>query len=339
MKYVNESLFLSTLRSFFSSLFAVFGALIGLFLFFLMVSLAFAGKNPEGSNLPNKATILPDAQGSRKKLSKTAPVILQIDIDDAIGSEEISSEKIEKILLQSTEEGLKGRVKGILLHINSPGGDAFDTNVIYTLIRVYKERYQIPVHAFVRGIAASGSYYIACAADHISCSEVSIIGSVGVLSWPPFFNVKDLVEKWGIKTLTLTAGAEKDAMNPFEEWNEKAVAHRQELIDFFYENFTSIVTQNRPQISEQRLIKEFGARVFPPEQALAYGYIDQANITREQALEHLVSEAGIDSSYQVISLSKPVWWKKAFGTGMASPLLTGKLKLSLDKVPFQFVQQ
>lgn len=327
MKYSNESIFFSTIRTFFHSIFGIFGFFLGLSLLFIVLSLPFSGKSTIKA-LPHKAEILPDAKGSRKKLGKDAPVILQVSIENVIGMEEMTPEKIEKILLDSQEDELKdGRVKGILLYVDSPGGGVFESNHIYQLIKQYKERYKIPVHAYVQGLCASGGYYISCAADHISASEVSLIGSVGVLS-SPFLNVREGIKKIGVEALVLSAGEDKATLNPFEEWSKEEISYRQKLLDFFYENFLEVVTSNRPQLPKEKLVKEYGARVFPAAVAKEYGYIDEANATRDQALSYLVHKAGIDekTEYQVITLSKAPWWKQALDKSIASPLLTGKVK-------------
>jgi protease IV len=326
MKYVNESIFFSTIRSLFSSIFTVFGAFLGLILVLLLFTLPFSNVKTEKA-LPAKAEILPDAKGSRKKLSKTAPVILQIEIDDVIGKDEIKSEKIEQILLQADESELKGRVKGILLHINSPGGDAFESFNIFSLLKEFKKRHKVPVHTFIEGLCASGGYYIACASDHISSTPVSLIGSVGVLSGP-YFNVKDGIKKLGVEGLLLSAGKQKDAMNPFSEWKKEEIEGRQDIVNFFYEDFSSRVLAARPEMSKEKLINEYGAAIFPPKEAHEKHYIDEPSASREEALNYLVHKAGIsdETEYQVISLSKQPWWKKAFEDSMSSPLLTGKIK-------------
>jgi protease IV len=340
MKYVNESIFFSTIRSLFTSMFSVFGALLGIVLVFLLFTLPFSNIKKEKA-LPEKAEILPDANGSRKKLDKDAPVILQIEIDNIIGIDEVKAEKIEEILLMSVEKELKGRVKGILLRMNTPGGSVFESYGIYSLLKEYQKRYKVPIHTFVEGLCASGGYYIACASDHIASTPVSLIGSIGVLSGP-YINVAEGAKKIGVEGLVLSGGKHKADLNPFQKWEKESIEERQKNINFFYDQFMDVVLEARAELTREKLVQELGASVFPPKVAYKEHLIDEPSATRDEALNYLVHKAGIDekTEYQVISLSKEPWWKKAFETSLKSPLLTGKVKHEMltDSQPEQAIQ-
>ncbi len=329
MKMINESIFSSSLRAFFVTLFGALGILVGFgILIFLLVGIFSSG---DEKSFGHGINILPDANGSRKELSSSAPVILQIDIDDEIGKDGITAEKIEEILLDSREEEFKGgRVKGILLNINTPGGGANETNIIYRHLKEYKQLHGVPIFTFVNGLCASGGYYLACATDKIFASEVSLIGSVGVVSWPPFFNIVEAMEKIGISATTLSAGSGKDAMNPTRAWTVDEQKNRQELIDFYYGDFVNSVISNRPQVSQESLTKEHGANVFPAYKAKHFGLIDETVSSRNDALKALVSAAGIDGEYQVVSFKTKSWWKELLKEkAINSPLLTGRIKHEL----------
>ena len=197
MKIVNESIFTGAIRSFFVALFAMVGILVGLILIMVIIDLVFQASKKD--SYPSDMKIQTDANGHRKYLGDSVPVILQIDIDGEIGTASLDANKIRDILLESREKSLKdNRVKAVLLVINSPGGGVNDSDMIYRMLLDYKKNHSLPLYVYVDGICASGGYYIACAADRILCSDVSLIGSVGVLSWPPFFNVVDVMKKnWG----------------------------------------------------------------------------------------------------------------------------------------------
>ncbi len=277
------------------------------------------------------------------------PVILEIPITATIGTDFLTGEKIENVLLKSREKKFKdNRVKGVLLTINSPGGGVNASDQIYKLLKAYKKEYKVPIYAYIDGICASGGYYIACASDKIYSTDVSLIGSIGVLSWPPFFNVKDLMEKVGVEALTVIAGKGKDDMNPFRKWQEGESDHYRQLIDFFYATFVNVVTTSRPQIANDLLVNTYGAQVFPAPQALKDGFIDIVGASRSEVLKELALAAGIKESqnYQVISFQQKSFYEKLFET--KSPLLTGKLihALELPKtwnchqgVPFSYLYQ
>src|SRR5690606_22323692 len=115
---------------------------------------------------------------------------LQINVHGVIGDAKsgIDTKMAQNILLDSRTGDFKNeRGKGILLHMNTPGGTVVDSDNIYRMLKTYKERYKVPVFAFVDGLCASGGMYISCAADKVYAGPASIIGSVGVIIGP-FFN-------------------------------------------------------------------------------------------------------------------------------------------------------
>jgi protease IV len=324
MKIIHESIFMNALRAFFIAFFGVLGVAVAV----LAIIFAFYGvfKSTDDQTFSSSVKLLPDADGNRKKLSSNTPILLQITIDGEIGKDKLTGKKIEEILLDSREEAFSNdRVKGIFLVINSPGGGVNDSDIIYRHLKEYKERYQIPIYAFVDGLCASGGYYIACASDKIYASDVSLIGSVGVLSWPPFMNLVDAMEKVGINSMTLSAGKGKDKMNPFRPWQEGEQDHYQTLIDFFYNQFVAVVTKDRP-IDADQLEGKLGAEVFPAPKALENGLIDESGATRSQVIRALARDAGIEGKYQVVGFDTTSWLKTLIKEESHSPLFSGKIK-------------
>jgi len=327
MKGIHESIFMSSLRAFCVTLCGALGLIVVL----IALSIAYYSvyKAVEDESYPSKFKLLPDAHGSRKELSSSEPVLLQITFHGEIGASKLAAKDIEEILLDSKEDIFKERpVKGILLVINSPGGSVNDSDIIYHLIKEYKERYHVPVFAYAEGLCASGGYYIACAADKIYASDVSLVGSIGVLSWPPFVNVVDALEKIGVNALTLSAGIGKDEMNPFRTWKPDEQKQYQSLLDFYYHRFVEIVSSERP-VDKEHIIHTLGAKVYPAPEALNLGLIDQCCSTRSQALTDLAKAAKIEGKYQVVGYESSSWWKKWLKEEPASPLLTGKIKHEL----------
>jgi len=322
---MKESLFRSAIRSFCITFATVFGALLCLILF-LMGCALFSPAIPQTTEL----TYLPDASGKRELLSSSSSVILQINIDGVIGVDGLTGDKIKNLLVDSQEGLLSNhRVKGILLYINSPGGAANDSDIIYRALVRYKEQFNIPIYAYVDGLCASGAMYIASAADKIYSSNVSIIGSVGVIMGP-MFNYVNGLDKIGVQALTLTSGKDKDELNPFRPWKPDEGASIQKLNSALYENFVSIVAQARPKLTKEKLINEYGANVFFAQQAEQYGYVDIADAAYEQALTDLVQKAGIadTKAYQVVLLkSNHPFLSQLMAK---SPILSGEIKHKLD---------
>lgn len=317
-----DSIFTRSLRSFCLALSATLGIFFALFLLIFGVAILFSDADQLSSNVK----ILPDSEGNRKELPSHSPVILTINIVGEIGSDGVTAKKIEELLLKTREKELKNRIKGILLFINSPGGSAIDSDTIYRQLIDYKEKYKTPIYAFVDGMCASGGYYIACAADKIYASESSVVGSVGVLFWPSFINVSKLMERFGVESATLYSGKGKDNMNPLRPWKEGEQKNYTLLVDYFYEVFVDTVAKNRPLLSKEKLVQEYGAAVFPSPQARDLGYIDTVVPLRHVALQELVSVSGIkkEEKYQVIAYETKNWFEKMIEEKF--PLLTGKVR-------------
>jgi len=168
---------------------------------------------------------------------------------------------------------------------------------------------------------------IACAADQNFSSSVGIIGSVGVLMGPNF-NIAELMEKYGVKQLTITRGKDKDMLSPYREWKPGEDQSLKDLIDYEYSVFTDIVVERRPEMNKNDLINVYGAQVYDPLRAQEYGYIDDGKSSYSQALSQLLEAASITDKYQVIELKilRPV----------LSDLIEGKLSLFNGKVKHEF---
>ena len=304
MSDTKESLFISILRSFFKGFFSFIGIFFALFLFIIFSLVLFMGKETISSSTKHSIEILPDLKGNSSFLPMKTPVILQIDINGIIGLGDMKSELVEKALIESRKDILKeGRVKGILLHMNTRGGSVIDSDNIYRMLLEYKEKYKVPIYAYIDGINASGGVYISCAADEIYASPVSIIGSVGVLSGP-FMNFYKTLEKIGVESLTLTKGKDKDALNPFRPWKEDESSNMKMISDYYYNMFVEIVIKARPKITKEKLISTYGAHVFPSPIAEKYGYIDHSDANYNTAMQALLKKLNIaeDSQYQIIKI-------------------------------------
>lgn len=317
-----DTIIYSSIRSFCKGIFFILGFLIASIIAIAIVA-GMLSSNTDSLERTTTPKILTDAHGNRTT-SSTAPVILQINIHSAIGLENLSMDKVRTQLVESREGDLKDRVKGILISINSPGGTVIDADGIYRAIKEYKERYKVPVVAHVDGLCASGGYYIACSADKIFSTSASLIGSVGVL-FPTFLNASQLLEKIGVQTLTVSSGKGKDDMNPLRPWKPGEDLEFKTLSNYFYGYFVDIVTTNRPEVNKEKLIAEYGASVFPAEQAKTIGFIDITGANRSDALSYLAKELNLeDKTYQVIELESASFLSQLLRA--ESPILTGQVK-------------
>jgi serine protease SohB len=133
--------------------------------------------------------------------------------------------------------------KAVALAINSPGGSAVQSHLIFRRIRQLAEEKARPVIGFVEDVAASGGYMIACAADEIVCDESSIVGSIGVVGGTFGFN--RLIEKIGVERRLYTSGERKAMLDPFLPEKPEDVARLKAIQQDIHESFIALVKSRR----------------------------------------------------------------------------------------------
>lgn len=327
MDFKNESIIVSAVRTFCKSFAAMIGIALGLLVLFLgLTPLSTPDIYPPKSSL----IVSPDANGNRDLLPQTAPVILKIDIKGVIGQGDLTATKIQNALLDSREGMLShDRVKAVLLFINTPGGLADDSAVIYKALMDYKEKYHTPIFAYVEGMCASGGMYIACAADRIFASAPSMIGSVGAILGPTF-NFSGLMDRYGVQSLTITEGKDKDMLNPYRPWRPGEEESIRNFLAEIYDQFVSVVIKARPRMNRNQLIHDYGAQVYIANKAEELGYIDVAGTDYSHTITELAKAAKIDQQpYQVFTIEPPRLFLAELAGGNLS-LLTGKLSHSFQ---------
>lgn len=328
----SESIFKSSLRLLFSTLSRIVGW--GLGLIFLVVAIAFIFSIEEMEPARQfTLSIVPNREGVRKNFNSAHPAILELRIHGVIGLDSMTQEAIRELLLESREGDLKkGNVKGILLVINSPGGTVVDADGIYRALLDYKKQHNVPIVAYVDGLCASGGMYVACAADEILSSDASIVGSVGVLV-PSFVNFSGLMEKVGIKALTLSAGKGKDNLDPLRPWTAGEENNLADIVNYYYHSFVEIVAKSRSKLSQEKLKKDYGAQIYPAPVAAQYGFIDSAGKSREEALQILLTKVSLPSDTQVIMLEKSNWVSQLFSEKTAPWNITVKHEFLSESIP------
>lgn len=137
----------------------------------------------------------------------------------------------------------RGRPNCVALAINSPGGSPVQSSLIAARIRRLADETGIPVHAFVEDLAASGGYWLACAADEIWADDSSVLGSIGVIA--AGFGFQDLIARWGIERRVHTAGRSKSTLDPFRPENPDDVARLRNVLEPVHEAFKQHVRSRR----------------------------------------------------------------------------------------------
>lgn len=131
----------------------------------------------------------------------------------------------------------------VALVINSPGGSPVQSALIFERIRNLSRKHDKPVIAFVEDMAASGGYWLACAADEIIVSPASIVGSIGVVS--AGFGFVSALEKLGVERRVYTAGTRKAMLDAFRPENPDDIEHLRSLQQEIHAQFTTMVEQRR----------------------------------------------------------------------------------------------
>lgn len=154
----------------------------------------------------------------------------------------ISHARFEKLIEDAFDVH---KLQAVALIINSPGGSPSQSSLITSLIRRLAEEKEIPVYAFVEDVAASGGYWIACAADEIYAQESSIVGSIGVIS--SGFGFQKFIEKHDVERRIYTSGKDKSFLDPFKEEKPADIKRLQSLQSEIHEQFKDWVRERRAE--------------------------------------------------------------------------------------------
>ena len=196
------------------------------------------------------------------------------------------------------------RVRAVVVRINSPGGSVTASDLMYTELRHFRAQTGKPVIASMLDVAASGGYYIACAADRIFAHPTTVTGSIGVIMLSPEFT--GTMELLGVRMRTFKSGPMKDAGSMFREMNERDRELFQGLITRMYERFLEVVRQGRPEIAEERLCELADGRVFLAPEAREHGLIDEVGSIQD-ALRAAKFAAGLaDKPILVVRYARPL---------------------------------
>ncbi len=163
----------------------------------------------------------------------------------------------------------KNKVRGVLLVINSGGGDANSTEILYNqLVKISDKK---PVYALVEGVGASGAYWLACAAEKIFAMRTSIVGSIGVISMSPDFS--EFLENIGIKMRINKIGKYKDINSPFRTMTDEESKIYNGIMNDIYLAFRDQVKIRR-NFTDEKMDSIATGLVFSAEQAKENGLID-----------------------------------------------------------------
>ena len=202
------------------------------------------------------------------------------------GSPTIMGQETMNKALQSAREDRN--IKAVVLRINSPGGSALTSDLIWR--EVEKTAKEKPVVVSISDVAASGGYYIATPATYIIAQPTSITGSIGVFGTLP--NASELAEQWGVSSYTLSTHERSATYSPLRPLSDSFRAELTEGIEQTYQTFLERVASGR-SMSIESVDAIAQGRVYLAPKALELGLIDEIG-TLEDAINKAAELAAID---------------------------------------------
>jgi protease-4 len=234
--------------------------------------------------------------GGKLSKNKIAVVYASGDIVSGKGGEgQIGSDKFAETLRKLREND---KVKAVVLRVNSPGGSALASDVIWRETQLLKAKK--PVIVSMGDVAASGGYFISCGADSIFAMPNSVTGSIGVFALYP--NAEALYEKLGLKTDVVKTSSMADFGRIDRPLNEQEKELLDVMIGDVYEQFLGRVTEGRG-LDRAHLDTIAQGRVWTGEYAKRLGLIDEFG-GLEKAIEVAAYKAGIEDDYALRAYPK-----------------------------------
>lgn len=242
------------------------------------------------------------------------PKILLIDVDGLIsevagpgafgfGERESMVSRVREHLDRAEEDD---DIRALILRIDSPGGTASASEVLYSEILRFKQEKEIPVIAQLMGVAASGGYYVAMSADTVRALPTTVTGSIGVIF--SGLNLAGLMEKIGVENQTLTSGPYKDAGSSLRRMTEEERAQLASVLDGLYARFLDVVAAGRPNLSREEIRGLADGRIYSAAQAEANGLVDAIG-DLPGAVKLAEERAGIERS-RVVAYGRPNEWRE-----------------------------
>jgi signal peptide peptidase SppA len=170
------------------------------------------------------------------------------------------------------------RLRAVALSINSPGGSATQSALVADRIRGLADRRRVPVLAFCEDVAASGGYWLACAADEIVAHPTSLVGSIGVVSQG--FGLHGLLERFGVERRLYAAGVNKVRLDPFLPERQDDVEWLQSMQTELHDMFRDWVCSRRNGLLATDEKDLFTGEVWTGRRAVELGLVDRLGTMR-----------------------------------------------------------
>ena len=187
-----------------------------------------------------------------------------------LGARGLSIESVAPLLAKAFKT--RG-AKAVALVINSPGGSPVQSALIAQRIRLLASENDLSVIAFVEDVAASGGYWLACAADEIVADPASIVGSIGVIS--SGFGFHELIARYGIQRRVHTSGGSKSMLDPFQPEKAEDIERLGRLQAEIHDGFKGWVRERRMSRLKGDEAALFSGEFWTAKRGLEFGLVDQ----------------------------------------------------------------
>jgi signal peptide peptidase SppA len=210
---------------------------------------------------------------SLKRLFNSAPFVPVVRLTGVIGA----ATPLRQGLALANVAPVLGKAfamadEAVAIQVNSPGGSAVQSRLIFQRIRDLAKEKNVRVYMFAEDVAASGGYMILCAGDEVYADSSSIIGSIGVIF--AGFGFVDLIDKIGVERRVHTAGEKKMMLDSFQPENPDDVARLKAIQADIHKEFADLVRNRRGKKIEPYKDRLFTGEFWSGRQALEFGLID-----------------------------------------------------------------
>lgn len=251
---------------------------------------------------------LPIPDSLRERLPAAKPVVAVVKLQGIITATPpplrgaISLATVEDAL---TRAFAVKHVRAVALVINSPGGSPTQSALVADRIRRLAAEHDVPVLAFCEDLAASGGYWLACAADEIVVHATSLVGSIGVVTQG--FGLEGLIDRIGVQRRLYTAGESKARLDPFLPEKAEDVAWLRGLQGELHELFVAWVKERRGELLDAGA-DLFTGEVWTGARAVELGLADTLG-----TLRGVVAERYPDAKVTLVEGRKPLLAKLGVG--------------------------
>ena len=242
-------------------------------------------------------------QGTEKGKVLVVPLRGVISTRPEEGTLRTMPSMVQEVVSQLRMAEKDEEIKCLLLTVDSPGGTATASDVLYNEILAYKERTKVKIVVSMMDIAASGGYYVSLPADVIFAHPTTITGSIGVVFMRP--NVTGLIDKIGFSMDVNKSGKNKDMGSPFRRPTAEEIQMLQELTDGLADRFLTLVAKHRG-LEEATLSTVSTARVYLPDEARALGLIDKIGYL-DEAIAEAIEISGLPEKAKVVAYRRTVF--------------------------------